>query len=197
MASYQRLEFLGDAILGSVIALELFQRCPDLNEGNLTKLRSYLVQESSLAAVAKRLDLGSHLNLGKGEEASGGKDRESNLAAALEALIGAVYLDRGPDAATSLILGFMSNEIDGVQKLGAPQDPKSLLQEMVQAKGGEPPHYRVVDQEGPHHDRTFAVEVLVEGQVKGTGGGKRKLDAEREAALRAIETLTSTVGLQN
>ena len=197
MASYQRLEFLGDAILGSVIALELFQRCPDLDEGDLTKLRSHLVQKSSLAAVAKRLDLGSHLNLGRGEEASGGEDRESNLSAAFEALIGAVYLDQGPVAATSLILGLMSNEIDGVQKLGAPQDPKSSLQEMVQAKGGEPPHYRVVDQEGPHHDRTFDVEVLIDGQVKGTGSGKRKLDAERQAALKAIETLTSTAGLEN
>ena len=190
IASYQRLEFLGDAILGSVIAFELFQRCPSLREGELTKLRAFLVQESSLAAVAKRIDLGSHLYLGRGEEVNGGKDLPSNLSAALEALIGAVYLDQGFDAAASFVLGLMSKEIDEVQEFGAPEHPKSVLQEIVQSSGMEPPRYRVVDRGISDDEKAFTVEVVVDWQVKGTGRGKSKRDAEREAALGAIETLT-------
>lgn len=190
-ASYQRLEFLGDAILGSVTALELFQRYPELSEGELTKLRSHLVQERSLARMAAELDLGDYLDMGRGEEASGGRCRDSNLAAALEALIGAVHLDQGADIAKTLILDLVADEIERAEKSGAPQDPKSQLQEMVQAGGGEPPHYRVVNAEGPDHSRTFTVEVLVEGRVLGMGSGKRKLDAERGAASRAIEVFTS------
>jgi len=189
IASYQRLEFLGDAILGSIIAIELFQRCPGLGEGELTKLRAYLVQERSLAAVAKKIDLGSHLNLGRGEEANGGKHLPSNLSAALEAIIGAIYLDQGFNAATSCVLGLMSKEIDEVQKLGAPEHPKSVLQEMVQSNGMEPPRYRVVDRGISDDEQVFTVEVIVDSQVKGRGRGKKKQDAEREAALGAIETL--------
>ena len=196
LASYQRLEFLGDAILGSVVALELFQRCPDLSEGELTRLRSHLVQGSSLARVAARLDLGSCLNLGRGEEAGGGRHRESNLAAAFEALVGAVFLDQGADAARAFILEFLSEDMEEAQKGGPPTDPKSQLQEMVQAGGGEPPQYRVVSLKGPDHSKTFAVEVLVDSRVLGVGSGKRKLNAEREAASKAIEALRSGAGSQ-
>ena len=194
LASYQRLEFLGDAVLGSIVALELFQRFPDLSEGELTRLRSHLVQGSSLAQIATRLDLGSCLSLGKGEEASGGRHRESNLAAAFEALMGAVFLDQGADAARTLILDLLSEEMEEAQKGGPPTNPKSQLQEMVQAGGGEPPRYRVVSLGGPDHNKTFAVEVLVDSRVLGVGSGKRKLDAEREAASKAIEALHHGTG---
>ena len=133
--SYQRLEFLGDAILGSITAEELFRRYPDLSEGELTRFRSHLVQEKSLARIASELELGEYLHVGRGEEASGGRHRNSNLAAALEALIGAVYLDQGADVAKSLVLNLLGDEIARAEESGgAPLDPKSHLQEMVQAQ---------------------------------------------------------------
>ena len=187
--AYQRLEFLGDAVLGSVIALELFERCPHLGEGELTKLRSHIVQGSSLANIALRLDLGHYLNLGKGEDAGGGRHRESNLAAVLEALIGAVFLDQGPDVVKAFILRLFSEEIVNAQQNGPPTDPKSKLQELIQARGGEPPKYSVVRLTGPDHNRTFGVEVLVGNCVLGSGTGKKKLEAEMEAASKAIDNM--------
>ena len=194
LISYQRLEFLGDAVISSVIALKLFQCSPDLTEGQLTKLRSHLVQEKSLAQVAARLDLGSYLRVGKGEEASGGRSRESNLAAVFEALVGAIFLDRGFDAVKAFILDCMREEMERALQSGVPQDPKVQLQELVQNGGGESPRYRVVNLEGPEHGRSFTVEVLVGGQILGAGCGKRRLDAEREAARRALETLLPSGG---
>ena len=191
--SYQRLEFLGDAILGSITAEELFRRYPDLSEGELTRFRSHLVQEKSLARIASELGLGEYLHVGRGEEASGGRHRDSNLAAALEALIGAVYLDQGADVAKSLVLNLLGDEIARAEESGgAPLDPKSHLQEMVQAKHGHLPCYRVVNTEGPDHKRRFTVEVWLENRVAGVGTAQRKLDAEREAASRAIEAFTTS-----
>ena len=188
--SYQRLEFLGDAILGSAVTLELFQRCPDLSEGQLTKLRSSIVRGRTLAKIARDLDLGRHLKLGKGEESTGGRDRESNLAAVLEAIIGAVLLDRGYDKARKFVLSTLEGEIDRVLADGTPEDPKSRLQELVQASGGSPPTYRMVESDGPEHAKSFHVEVLLGGSVKGRGSGKRKLEAENKAALEAFHALT-------
>jgi len=164
-ASYQRLEFLGDAILGLVTALELFQRYPELSEGELTRLRSHLVQERSLARMAAELDLGDYLDMGRGEEASGGRCRDSNLAAALEALIGAVHLDQGADIAKTLILDLVADEIERAEKSGAPQDPKSQLQEIVQSRYQTTPLYELVASEGPDHARRFTIEVIVAGRV--------------------------------
>ncbi len=194
-ASYQRLEFLGDAVLGYVTASELFKRFPDLHEGELTKLRAHLVQERTLAAAADSLNLGEQLFMGRGEEALGGRGRSSNLAEALEALIGATYLDQGPRAARNLILRLFAREIELVEQRGhAPLDPKSHLQEVIQARHEPLPQYRVVDEHGPDHQRTFTVEVLLEDRVAGIGVAGRKVDAERKAAAKALESLTASAG---
>lgn len=187
--SYQRLEFLGDAILGSVVALELFQRCVDLSEGQLTQLRSDLVRETSLAAIASRLDLGNDLNVGRGEEATGGRTRGSNLAASFEAVVGALFLDQGFRVAKAFVSRHMKEEIDVALEAGVTPDPKSRLQELVQAEGVASPIYRVVNLEGPEHDRIFTIDVMVDERVLGAGCGKRKLDAEQEAARQALRRL--------
>ena len=188
--SYQRLEFLGDAVLGYVTASELFRRFPDLDEGELTKLRAHLVQERSLAAIGESLGLGSQLFMGRGEEAHGGRGRSSNLAGAVEALIGAAYMDKGPEVARSLILRLLASALERVeQRGGAPLDPKSHLQEFVQARHEPLPQYRVIDARGPDHRRTFTVEVLLEDRVAGVGVARRKVDAERKAAAKALESL--------
>ena len=194
VASYERLEFLGDAVLGASITLELFKRCPELPEGQLTKLRSSLVRRSTLAAVAIRLELGPYLKMGKGEESAGGRERESNLANAFEALVGAVLLDRGFDKATGFVLKMMREEIEGLLVNGVPEDPKSCLQELVQSTGGAPPLYRLVEEAGSNHDSGFDVEVVMEGRVIGRGQGKRKVDAEKQAAKRALGWLQTSGG---
>ena len=190
--SYQRLEFLGDAVLGYVVASELFRRFPSLPEGELTKLRAHLVQERTLAAVGRSLCLGSQLYMGRGEEANGGRCRSSNLAESVEALIGATYLDQGSIAARSLILKLLSPEINRAEKVGhAPMDPKSHLQEVVQARHQLLPQYRVVNEQGPDHQRTFTVEVVLECRVAGVGVARRKVDAERKAAEEALQSLAA------
>lgn len=192
--SYERLEFLGDAALGLAITLELYRRCPDLPEGHLSVLRSSLVRGSTLAKVARDLGLGQNLVLGKGEEASGGRDRASNLAAAFEALVGAVFMDQGFEKAHEFVLQVMGGEVDGLLADGIPQDPKSRLQELVQREGQVVPTYRLVAEGGPDHLRTFDVEVVMNGQVMGRGQGRRKLDAEKEAARKAIQLLEAPDG---
>lgn len=189
-SSYQRLEFLGDAILGWVTAEELFKRYPESPEGDLTRIRSHLVQESFLAGLALDIGLDDDLRMGRGEEASGGRKRHSNLACTFEALIAAVYLDQGIETTKTLVIDLLRDEMERVELYGVPQDPKSTLQEVVQARFGIPPDYRVVNKEGPAHDQTFTVEVLMRGDVIGVGRGKRKLDAEREAAEMAIQKLS-------
>jgi ribonuclease-3 len=187
--SYERLEFLGDAVVGMAVTQELFARYPDLPEGQLTKLRSSLVSGKTLARTARGLELGQHLKLGRGEQSSGGSDRDSNLAAAFEALIGAVFLDRGFDAAKKMVLRLLAGEMAGLLEGGVPEDPKSRLQEVIQRMGKPLPEYRLVDSGGPDHDRSFGVEVLMDGQVMGSGRGKRKLDAEKQAAQEALRRL--------
>ena len=193
--SYERLEFLGDSVLGLVITLELYKRHSDLTEGDLTKLRASLVRSSTLAGVARRLELGQHLNLGKGEESTGGRDRDSNLADAFEALTGAIFLDKGFDTATRFVLRTMREEIESIMEDGVPEDPKSRLQELIQRTGGTTPSYRVVKSGGPDHHKSFSVEVVMDGQVIGTGHGKRKLDAEKQAASEALGRLESSTGV--
>ena len=190
--SYERLEFLGDSALGLAITLELYKRYPDLAEGELTKLRSSLVRRMTLARVARRLELGQHLNLGKGEESTGGRDRDSNLADAFEALVGAVFLDNGFDITTKFILEIMREEVESLLEDGIPEDPKSRLQELIQRTGGPSPSYRVVKAGGPDHHKSFSVEVVMDDRVMGTGHGRRKLDAEKQAAKEALGRLESS-----
>jgi len=187
--SYERLEFLGDSVVGAVIAGELYRKCPDLDEGDLTKIRSSLVRGSTLAKVARKLDLGAYLKLGKGEASSGGTDRESNLAACMEALIGAVFLDHGFDTAKKVVLKTMADDLEAALSVGVTEDPKSRLQEIIQGKGGVPPFYRTVESSGPDHAKNFEIEVVMEDQVMGRGRGKRKLEAENEAAQEALRRL--------
>ena len=187
--SNQRLEFLGDSVLDLIIAHELFQRAPHLPEGDLTKLRSYLVRGSTLAKTAQKLGVGKHLRLGRGEEATGGRDRESNLAAALEAIVGAVFVEQGYQKAKELSLSLLSEEIESILEKQVPEDAKSRLQEILQSRGESPPIYHVTVVDGPDHHRHFTVEVVAGSTLMGTGQGERKVEAEREAAKEALRLL--------
>ena len=186
--SNERLEYLGDAFLGFVVAEHLYGRFPDLPEGRLTALRSGLVRSATLAAVAAELDLGSRLYLGHGEETSGGRTRERNLARAFEAVLGAVLLDQGYAKAKQWTLKLFKDRLESLPP-GLVDDFKSLLQERVQAEGSPPPVYRTVREEGPDHDRDFTVEVIVDEAVAGEGTGPSKQKAEREAARAALTNL--------
>lgn len=188
--SNQRLEFLGDALIGLVVARVLYRRYPGLDEGQLTDLRSQVVNGQALAEAARRWSLGQWLLLGQGEAATGGRDRDSNLAAAMEALVGAVLLDRGYRAAQSLVFTALDLDLARVGTGSASsKDPKSQLQETVQRLGKEVPRYELVGQEGPPHHRIFKVQVVVDGQVLGTGEGGRKIEAERQAALHGLKQM--------
>ena len=189
-ASYERLEYLGDAVLELAISDELYRRCPDLSEGELTKGRSALVRRETLARVANRFNLGSSLMLGKGEESTGGRQRDSILAAVFEALVAAVYLDRDYAEAHQFIMRTMSEELEKFFCGGMPQEnPKSCLQEYIQGQGLSTPRYQVVSSEGPDHGPVFTVEVVVESQVLGVGHGGSKAGAERTAAMDALDRL--------
>ena len=189
--SNQRLEFLGDALIGLVAARELYRLLPAAPEGSLTELRAAVVRGETLARVARGISLGDYLRLGQGEEASGGRERESNLASALEALVGAVLLDRGAEEACGVALELIRPELERVAREGAERDPKSQLQEVTQGLGMGSPTYRTVSQSDPEHDRTFQIEVLVAGRVMGAGSGRRKVDGERAAALEALDMLAA------
>ncbi len=188
--SNQRMEFLGDAFLDAFVALTLYQKHPSVDEGLLTEMRSQIVSGKTLARAAMRLDIGEHLLLGQGEVASGGNRRDSNLAAALEALLGAALLDRGYHAAQKLALSMLEPELSEIasEQTG---NPKSSLQQALHRLGKDSPTYRLVGSEGPAHRQRFTVEVLVDGDVLGKGQGRRKLDAEQEAARQALTKLDS------
>ena len=187
--SNERLEFLGDALLDLVVAQEFYKRYPDMDEGQLTQLRSAVVRGETLAGVARRLEVGRHLRLGHGEAASGGGDRDSNLAGALEALVGAVFLDRGYRGAALLVRRILRRELRRNTDSGVPQEPKTRLQERAHRQGLQTPEYRLVDMEGPEHQRSFVVEVLVGGNVMGRGAGGRKAEAEKRAAEEALKAI--------
>ena len=188
--SYERMEFLGDAVLELMVSTELYRRFPDMDEGELTKSRASLVCRETLAQVARRLQVGDFLLVGKGEEATGGRYRDSILASAFEAVVAAVYLDMGYAEATQFLLQTMSQELDQFTREGPPpENPKSHLQEFVQGLGQAAPRYRLVSSDGPDHSPEFTVEVLVEDEVVGTGHGGRKADAEQTAARDALVRL--------
>ncbi|MDE2860609.1 MAG: ribonuclease III [Chloroflexota bacterium] len=190
--SNQRLEFLGDALIGLVAARELYRLLPGAHEGSLTELRAAVVRGETLARVAGAIELGAYLRLGQGEEANGGRERESNLASAFEALVGAVLLDRGAEEACDVALRLIRPEVERVVREGAARDPKSRLQEVTQGLGMGSPAYNTASQTGPEQDRVFHIEVMVAGRVMGSGSGRRKVDGERAAALEALALLSAS-----
>ena len=196
--SYERMEFLGDAVLELMVSTELYRRFPDMDEGELTKSRASLVCRETLAQVARRFKLGEYFVVGKGEDATGGRGRDSILASTFEAVVAAVYLDRGYAEATRFLLRIMSEELDQSTIQGTPpENPKSHLQEYIQALGRAAPSYRLVSSDGPDHNPVFTVDVLVEDEVLGTGQGGRKAEAERTAAQDALVRLDSASGKDN
>jgi ribonuclease-3 len=185
----ERLEFLGDAVLGLIIAEELYKRFPQFSEGEMTRMRSSLVRQDALARLAKAIKLGDHLYLGKGEEGGGGREKPANLSGALEALTAAVFLDRGLAVTQKFVLRLMSRKMGKTLKGGIKADYKTRLQETMQAKWQLKPKYRVIEAVGPAHDRRFTVEVMGGDSVLGRGSGKSKKAAEAEAARMALNQL--------
>lgn len=190
---YERLEFLGDAVLGLIAAEWLFERYPELPEGELSKLKSSLVSARSLARHARRLGLGEQLLLGVGEERSGGRDKRSLLADSMEAVFGAVFQDGGVEAARKVVGALLETEGGGATDRG-PVDPKTELQEVAQARGWALPEYRLVEAQGPDHEKTFVFQCLLEGQVAGAGEGSSKKVAEQAAAAEALASLDPSRG---
>ena len=184
----ERLEFLGDAVLNLVIGHLLMVHYPDLKEGELSRMRAGLVNESQLAAVARGIDLGGFLQLGKGEILSNGHEKNSILADAFEALLGAVYLDGGFQTVFEVIRAHFSKEIEGILALSAQKDYKSRLQELVQSTRHITPKYRIVRVSGPDHDKTFTMQISI-GDLTVEGEGKSKKAAEQDAAREALSLI--------
>ena len=185
---YERLEFLGDSLLNFVISDELCRRRPGADEGDLSRLRASLVRESTLAGVARELELGRHLVLGTGERRSGGFARDSILADVVESLIGAVHVDRGFEAARALVLRLFDARLADLPEAESLKDPKTRLQELLQARGLERPVYEVVDETGLAHERRFTVRCTLgttEATVRATATSRRK--AEQAAAAQLLE----------
>ena len=187
LKSNERLEFLGDSILGMVVAEYLYRNFPDRPEGELTRMRADMVCETALASIARTLELGSHLLLGKGEEAFGGRERPSILADAVESVIAASYLDGGMDAARGIINRFVLSDVPVTRMHNV--DYKTALQERVQQKKNQVLSYRPLGEQGPDHHKEFMVEVLLNGKVAGTGSGTSKKRAEQAAAKAAMQAL--------
>ena len=189
VGSNERLEFLGDAALGVVVAHELYAEYPDVDEGKLTELRAHLVRRDTLARAAMRFELGEYLQLGRGEDAAGGRKRPTNMARAYEALVGAIFLDGGIARVRSFIRKSLKEELSALRQTGMPPDPKSRLQEVVQSQWQTTPSYRLLKTEGPDHARRFTVQVMVGGKSLGVGEGRSKQMAEKEAAQHALDQI--------
>ncbi len=187
LKSNERLEFLGDSVLGMLVAEHLYRAFPDRPEGELTRMRADMVCERSLALIAAKIDLGKHILLGKGEEQGGGRTRDSILADAVESVIAACYLDGGMDAARQFVNRFVLDHVPvkGLHNM----DYKTALQEQVQQKRNQVLSYVLVEETGPDHDKHFKVEVTLNGKVVGTGVGSSKKRAEQDAARTALEML--------
>jgi ribonuclease-3 len=194
LSDNERLEFLGDAVLESVVTEELYKEFPDLPEGELTMIRARLVRRETLAELASSIKLGDYLMLGQGEEASGGRTRQSNLANAMEALIGAIYLDQGLAEVKQFILRQLKPTLEKVKAGEMPLNYKALVQEFIQREKKSIPVYQLVQTIGPDHNKQFTVEVLLEGKVMGKGVAKNKKAAEMEAAKSAWEKLRYSHG---
>jgi len=187
----ERLEFLGDALLSFIVAERLYHEFPHFGEGELTEIRILLIRQETLAQLALTLHLGDYLHLGKGEEATGGRERQTNLADVFEALVGAIFLDQGLDTARDFVVGKLGSHLERVRTEGIGRNYKALLQEFAQAKFKQLPTYRIVEASGPDHDKGFIVEVVLGDRVLGTGSGKSKRAAEMEAARLAWEQLAT------
>lgn len=192
--SNERLEFLGDAVLGLLANEFLYQRFPDRSEGDLTKMKSLLVCGARLSEVATSFDLGIHVRMSRSEAATGGRQRPTILADTTEALIGAVYLDGGLPAARSVVHRLVLAGSDQVLARRSLRNYKSRLQELIQARFKSPPRYRIVEVDGPDHDRRFRVAVQFGGQVLGSGEGRSKKTAEQNAAREALQKIESDKG---
>lgn len=182
----ERLEFLGDTVLGYLVSERLYHLFPDQQEGDLTNLRSALVRRETLARLANDLHLGAYLKLGHGEEESGGRTRPATLCAVFEALVGAVYLDQGTETAKQVIFRLLDADIKRLQATTHTKDPKSRLQEHIQAHEGMTPRYRVAEAIGPDHAKHFIMTVQVNGRPRGVGEGRSKQEAAQQAAAMAL-----------
>jgi len=185
----ERLEFLGDAVLDLAVSCRIFQDYPFLPEGELTRIRAEVVSERGLASVGRELGLGPCLLLGRGEERSGGREKPSLLADALEAVLGAVFCDGGFAPAQAAVETLFAAAIESAVRHKTGSDHKTRLQEFFQARHGRPPAYRLAQAEGPDHQRLYTVEVCFDGEVIGVGQGRTKKGAEQAAALEALEHL--------
>lgn len=194
--SNERLEFMGDAVLGLISTDYLFHRYGQLEEGELTNLRSALVRTETLARFAQDINLGQYLFLGRGEEMSKGRQRAGGLACAFEALIAAIYEDQGYEAARSFVMPFLEPELDEVVVGRKHKNAKSMLQELVQAQMQQTPTYHLVEESGPDHAKSFTVEVRVGNRVLGSGHDRSKRGAEQSAAEKALGRLASSDGRQ-
>ncbi|WCD92282.1 ribonuclease III [Microbacterium sp. nov. GSS16] len=187
----ERLEFLGDSVLGLAVTVMLFTTLPDLDEGELAKRRASVVSTVALAEVARAIGLGEHLRLGRGEEQTGGRDKDSILADTMEAVFGATFLSAGPDAATELVLRLTAPLLADPERYGAAMDPKTSLQELAARLGATPPMYSI-ESDGPDHHRVFTATVRV-GDLTSSGVGTSKKTAEMAAALNAWRLLSERV----
>jgi ribonuclease-3 len=192
----ERLEFLGDAVLNMITAQYLYETYPEYSEGPLTSMRAVLVRTTTLAAFARQFKLGMYIKLGKGEERSGGREREALLADAFEAVMAAIYLDQGLDAARRFLLPLLETQRELVLEQDLLQDDRSHLQERVQAERGETPRYRTISAEGPDHSRMFTVEVSAGEQQLGVGTGASKQAAAQAAARAALLHLDGNNGTE-
>ncbi|MFC1949012.1 ribonuclease III [Chloroflexota bacterium] len=192
LPSNERLEFLGDAVLGLIVSEKLYRDYPHLTEGGMTKLRSALVRQETLARIARIIGLGDYLYMGRGEEASGGRQKPANLACALEAVIAAIFKDRGQSGAMEFILKSFNAELEKAVNQGMRTDYKSELQELTQSREQQAPAYHLIEATGPDHGKIFTVEVRLGKTVLGRGSGKSKKAAETEAARTALERLSTS-----
>lgn len=185
----ERLEFLGDAVLDFLVGAWLYNHFPEMAEGELTRLRSALVRTEQLADFARQIDLGNVMRLGRGETEGGGRERPALLCGTFEALVGALFLDSGMQAVREFVEPLLQAATYGIISARGDQDPKSVLQEVVQSQGYRAPIYRTVATHGPEHDKVFEVEVVVDDRILGRGSGHSKQAAAKAAAIRALETL--------
>jgi len=186
----ERLEFLGDSVLGLIVTEELYKKFPDLDESRLSPLRSGVVNMKALAQIARQINLGASLRIGKGEESTNGRDKNSILADSLEALVGAIYLQHGYEKTAEIILNWMKPSLDSVLTLGAALDAKTALQELAASLNLPSPEYEI-SESGPDHDKSFIATALVGSERFETGHGKSKREAEQSAAKLAHEHLSS------
>jgi ribonuclease-3 len=187
--NYERLEYLGDAVLKLLVSEYLFERFPDYREGELTKIRAVVVSDAKLAELAETMNLGDYIIFGASEARSGGRRKVSNLACAFEALLGALYLDGKMSEANDLIRTLLESMVTELDMSKIKDNYKAALQELTQTDGGTLPTYRTIQESGPSHNRIFYVEVSINGEIMGMGSGKSKKEAQQQAARQALETL--------